>query len=386
MKKKIIVVATLLWFSSVLLLNNTFASVENANYLAEKWIIVNKSKNPSEYRLNKNILRQEVAVVALWIHGWVVENNCRWVFRDVSATKPNSWACKTIEALAKYDIISDDNAYFRPEANITKSEALWMLIEAGLDNEYDFDEDNVYYKGNWQKQVVDFAVSKWIVSRFSDYNTLATRDFIFDVWANILRYKEKNFSSQNSNNNQENSIFNVNNLDRYNSNNNTNLNNNQKEISSEYAKSIALKAANLRESETTRMHTKIDYDDGRKYFEVEFYEANTNKKFDYKIDAITGKIVEFDIDQKKIKNNQNYNSNNNLNNKISQNQAKNIALKNAWLNENQTHWVYIKNDYENWKLYYEVEFYQLNTRKKFEYKIDSTNGNIVESEIDIDND
>lgn len=240
--KKIIIPLGILGILSVALFTNyTFASVENANYLAEKWIIVNKSKNPSEYRLDKNILRQEVAVVALWIHGWVVENNCRWVFRDVSATKPNSWACKTIEALARYDVISDDNAYFRPEANITKSEALWMLIEAGLDNEYDFDEDNVYYKWNWQKQVVDFAASKWIVSRFSDYNTLATRDFIFDIWANILRYKERNFSSQNTNNNQENSIFNVNNLDRYNSNSNSNLNNNtnlntkQKEISSEYA-------------------------------------------------------------------------------------------------------------------------------------------------------
>lgn len=148
-------------------------------------------------------------------------------------------------------------------------------------------------------------------------------------------------------------------------------------------KSIALKAANLREYETTRMHTKIDYDDGRKYFEVEFFQLNTNKKFDYKIDAITGKIVEFDIENKKSKNNSNYNWNNS---KISEIDAKNIALKNAWLRESQTHWVYVKNDYENWKLYYEVEFYQLNTRKKFDYKIDSTNGNIVESEIDIDND
>lgn len=255
---------------SSLFLNQSFASIENANFLAEKWIITNKSSNPVEYKLKNNILRQEVSAVVLWIFWWKPENFCKWIFRDVSDKKPNSWACKTIEALEKYDIVSDDNLYFKPEAKITKSEALGMLIKASFDEKYDFESDKIYIKWNWQKQVVDFAVSKWIVKNFYDYNSFATRDFIFDIWANILKYK--------------------NNLEKH------------------------------------------------------------------KIEA----------------------KNNNL--KISELEAKNIALKNAWINENQTFWLQIKKDFENWKLYYEVDFFQNN--KKFEYKIDSENWNIIEFDID----
>lgn len=65
---------TILWAVAVLSIfpfnvNNSFASVENANYLAQKGIIVDKSAKPSEYNLKNNILRQEIAVVALGIYG-----------------------------------------------------------------------------------------------------------------------------------------------------------------------------------------------------------------------------------------------------------------------------------------------------------------------------
>ena len=98
--------ATILWAS---LFSSTFASLENANYLAKKWIIVDKSSNPREYNLNSNILRQEIAVVALGVFWGTTKSYCSWKFYDVSVTVPNSWACKTIEALENYDIISDDN-------------------------------------------------------------------------------------------------------------------------------------------------------------------------------------------------------------------------------------------------------------------------------------
>ena len=182
MNKKNIVLTWIL--GSFLFTSSSFASVENANFLSSRWIISNKSRNVSEYRLNSNILRQEAAVVALGIFWWKTENFCKWIFWDVSESKPNSWACRTIEALEKYDIISDDNVYFRPEAKITKAEVLWMLIEAWLDKEYDYDRKNSHIKWNWQKQVVDFAVSKGIVKNFSDYNSFATRDFVFNISAN----------------------------------------------------------------------------------------------------------------------------------------------------------------------------------------------------------
>lgn len=272
MKRKNIILTWILW--SFFLSSSTFASVDNANYLAWKGIISDKSKNVSEYRLNNNILRQEVAVIALWVHGWSKLNYCSGIFRDVSNIKPNTWACQTIEALEKYDIISDDNLYFNPEKNITKAEVLWMLVKAAFNDEY----ESVKWAWNWQKQVVDFAVSKGIISNFTDYNSKATRSFVFDTWANILKYK-----------NWE-------------------------------------------------------------------------------------KIVQT--------NNQNTNSKKIVSNQITKEEAKNIALKNAWLSENQTSWLIIKNDYERWILFYEIEFFQKNTTKKWEYKISSINWQIVEYDID----
>lgn len=298
---------TILWAVAVLSIfpftvNNSFASVENANYLAQKGIIVDKSTKPSEYNLKNNILRQEIAVVALGIYGGTTQNYCSGKFLDVSATKPNSWACKTIEALEKYDVISDDNRYFRPQAKVTKAEALGMLIKAGLDKEYDFDSDNIRSKWNWQKQVVDFAVSKGLVSNFKDYNSFATRDFVFDIWANILKYKEW-WNTIINTDSWENSIFNTNNLERYQKPDyvptqvqNSNQTNFKTNISSTEAKNIALKNAWLTENQVFGLFVKDDFDDGRHYFEVKFYQNNTRKEFEYKIDSSNWRIVEFDLD------------------------------------------------------------------------------------------
>lgn len=63
-------------------------------------------------------------------------------------------------------------------------------------------------------------------------------------------------------------------------------------------------------------------------------------------------------------------------------EIKNIVLKHSWLSEKQVYWIIIKEDYEYWKLFYEVDFFENNTNKKFEYKVDSSNWQIIESEID----
>lgn len=282
--------ATILWAS---LFSSTFASLENANYLAKKWIIVDKSSNPREYNLNNNILRQEIAVVALGVFWGTTKNYCSWKFYDVSATVPNSWACKTIEALEDHDIISDDNVYFRPQARVTKAEAVAMLVKAGLNKEYNFNP----YAWSWQKQIVDFASSRRIVKNFADYNSLATRDFIFDIWANILKLREWSLNTTNTNS-WDNSIFNTNNLPKYNNNNHQNQNNsyNQAKVSHATAKTTALRHARLRENQVYGLYIKDDYDDGRLYIEVKFFQNNSRKEFEYKIDAVTGQIVKVDID------------------------------------------------------------------------------------------
>jgi len=62
-----------------------------------------------------------------------------------------------------------------------------MMIKARFKNEYSFNNNN---SDSWQKQVVDYAVSKWLVENFSDYDWLATRWFVFEIWANAINYTE----------------------------------------------------------------------------------------------------------------------------------------------------------------------------------------------------
>lgn len=259
------------WVSFFLLTNLSFASIESANYLSWKWIIVNKSSNPSEYRLKNNILRQEAAVIALSVHWWNKTDYCSGIFRDVYNSPKNSWACGTIEALADYDIVSDDNLYFYPMRNITKAEIVGMLVKAWFDDEYDYKRG--YW--SWQEQVVDFAVSKGIVRNFRDYNSLATREFVFEVWANILKYKS-----------WENTI-------NY---NNNKTNNNQSKITTLQAKNIALKSAWLSENQIFGFRIENDYEYGKLFYEIEFFQNNSRKKFEYKIDSTNWQVIEYDID------------------------------------------------------------------------------------------
>ena len=63
-------------------------------------------------------------------------------------------------------------------------------------------------------------------------------------------------------------------------------------IGVEKAKSIALKDAGV--SGATFVKAKLETEDGVKVYDVEFYKANV--EYDYEIDAITGKILEKDLD------------------------------------------------------------------------------------------
>ena len=60
------------------------------------------------------------------------------------------------------------------------------------------------------------------------------------------------------------------------------------------AKSIALSHAGLSEDQVTFVRVKLDRDDGRWEYEVEFYKGGT--EYDYEINATTGAILSYDYD------------------------------------------------------------------------------------------
>lgn len=65
-------------------------------------------------------------------------------------------------------------------------------------------------------------------------------------------------------------------------------------ISEKRAKKIALEHAGFKESDVTRLHVELDYDDGVLRYEIDFHVGNV--EYDYDIEAYSGDILSYDKD------------------------------------------------------------------------------------------
>lgn len=71
-------------------------------------------------------------------------------------------------------------------------------------------------------------------------------------------------------------------------------NNNNAQITVDKAKEIALKYVGLNASQVVFTKAKLDKDDGRLIYDIEFYAGNT--EYDFEIDAKSGRILDFDYE------------------------------------------------------------------------------------------
>jgi len=171
--------------------------------------------------------------------------------------------------------------------------------------------------------------------------------------------------------------------------------NNKAYIGVDKAKKIALKDAGV--SDVIFVKVKLDYDDGVRVYDIEFYKDNV--EYDYEIDATTGKIREKDWDienytipQKKVapkKDNTQKQSQNQAQNQaqpqnysgdIGAERAKSIALSDAGVSG--VSFTKVKLDYEDGVKVYEVEFYKDNV--EYDYEIDAATGSIRERSVEED--
>lgn len=72
--------------------------------------------------------------------------------------------------------------------------------------------------------------------------------------------------------------------------------NNTEVIGVEKAKEIALAKAGVKAADAIFSKTKLDRDDGRQIYDIEFYVADT-AEYDFEIDALTGDVIEHDIEK-----------------------------------------------------------------------------------------
>lgn len=133
------------------------------------------------------------------------------------------------------------------------------------------------------------------------------------------------------------------------------------------AKEIALEHAKLSASDVTFIHTELDWENGRRVYDVEFYSGN--KEYDYEIDAKTGEIVSYDYDAEGY-------TPPAAGNVITQEAAIQLAKNKA---PNAT-LVEIEFDYDDGRPVYEGELRE--GRWEYEFKIDASTGEFLKWEKD----
>ena len=142
-------------------------------------------------------------------------------------------------------------------------------------------------------------------------------------------------------------------------------------ITPDEAKQAALDHAKLTAEQVVFTQAKLDYDDGRAVYDIEFYSGN--KEYDYEIDAASGKVLEFDHDIENF-------DISSVQVKLSLDEAKAVALKNAKLSENDVVFTKAKLDYDDGRAVYDIEFYSGN--KEYDYEIDANTGKILDRDIE----
>ncbi len=146
-------------------------------------------------------------------------------------------------------------------------------------------------------------------------------------------------------------------------------------IGEDEAKSIALAHAGVKESETSSIFCNLDNDDRVADYDVEFWVGNM--EYDYEIDAVTGEILSYDNDLENSGANSNQSSD-----YITSEEAKNIALKDAGVNESNTANFRCEFDHDDGQAEYEIEWRIGNT--EYEYTISAIDGTIWERDVDKD--
>lgn len=173
---------------TIVLFTSTYASdyvlktpLEAANFLAAEWVITDKSANPTEYRLLDTITRQEVMKIVAKLSGESIPESCSGVFSDVDV---NGWGCKYIEWALDKDLIAS-NATFRPEDNITKTEAMKLVLK--VQNISKIEETD-----NWQNDYMVTALEYGIITEiYYDYNADALRWWIFQITTATIEQEEE---------------------------------------------------------------------------------------------------------------------------------------------------------------------------------------------------
>ena len=142
----------------------------------------------------------------------------------------------------------------------------------------------------------------------------------------------------------------------------------------EEAKAKALAHAGLKADQVTFTEAKLDWDDGKQVYDIEFYTADF-KEYDYEIDAKTGEVLEVDYDA------ESFTPPASSGTVITREKAQEIALAKV-PGADASHIKKLKLDKDDGKQVYDVEI--IYNGVEHEMEIDAVTGKILEYEMDRD--
>lgn len=143
------------------------------------------------------------------------------------------------------------------------------------------------------------------------------------------------------------------------------------EMTLEQAKEIALADAGITEADASHLRGRLDYDDGKKIYDVEFYAGDT--EYDYEILADSGEIYEKNLETRKSQPAGDTEM-------INLDAAKEIAANHAGISLENATFLKAELDQDDFRPEYEIEFF--GGGRTYEYVIEPYTGEVLEAEID----
>ena len=155
-------------------------------------------------------------------------------------------------------------------------------------------------------------------------------------------------------------------------------------ITEDRAKEIALENAKVSQEDVSFIWTEVDYDHGRKIYDVEFF-TKDYKEYDYEIDAENGTILEMDYDAEyelrdRREDRSRREGSAQADDLITAEEAKAAALKQVGLEDSQVRWGRIEKDYDDGRILYEGKFFY--NEMEYEFEVDGRDGRVVEWDVE----
>lgn len=144
-------------------------------------------------------------------------------------------------------------------------------------------------------------------------------------------------------------------------------------IGEQAAQDAALTHAGVSAQNASFVRTKLDFDNGRWQYEVEFYDQGT--EYDYSIDAVTGEVLGYDYDAEYYTANNAAASQTAPGAQISAEDAKAIALAHAGVSAQDAQRMEMGFDNEHGRSVYEFEWHV--GRTEYSCDVDANTGDVV---------